>query len=514
MKWNKNCFSYGVWLIYTFITCLAVWTLSGTLNLPQWQTMGAAAIAIALYGVLAFILHKLIPEQSGKGNSIVGIVAEVVAVILIVSAGVYFRCLGFPATEENSVYYRMASLGASKQIPQILQGAVFFYLQILREIFFFFGNEITVAIWFQIVVQTAAFLVLYFAVRQMAGRVPALVMLGLCEFSGYMIESATHLSPDCLYLLFWAASLLWIASIREEKTDPIEFIPVGIFTALMGYINVMGFLLFFMAIISLFRVKEEKQEKGSIKKSVILCVISMVISLGLFLLLDSCLSKKNFASVVKAWFIQYGPKEFCLPMSFGGSVGIELYVMFALLLLGIYSFWYSKKYDRIKGWLFLALIIMAGDCFGIFTAEVPANTYIYLLFTILAGISLRECCRKESQVSVMASEAGGLITEQENPEARQENNKTEQENSETRPENSKTEEENPKAEQENVETKQENSLAEQNPENTNEKTIHFIENPLPLPKKHVKRVADFAIGASADDDYDYIVSDDDDFDID
>ena len=41
--------------------------------------------------------------------------------------------------------------------------------------------------------------------------------------------------------------------------------------------------------------------------------------------------------------------------------------------------------------------------------------------------------------------------------------------------------------------------------------IQFIENPLPLPKKHVPKVLDYKLGDDVGD-YDYPVADDDDFD--
>ena len=44
--------------------------------------------------------------------------------------------------------------------------------------------------------------------------------------------------------------------------------------------------------------------------------------------------------------------------------------------------------------------------------------------------------------------------------------------------------------------------------------VRFLENPLPLPKKHVKRVMDYSLSSvSQEDDFDYLVADDDDFDI-
>ena len=42
--------------------------------------------------------------------------------------------------------------------------------------------------------------------------------------------------------------------------------------------------------------------------------------------------------------------------------------------------------------------------------------------------------------------------------------------------------------------------------------IQLIENPLPLPKKHVPKVLDYKLNGDDDSDFDYPVADDDDFD--
>ena len=53
------------------------------------------------------------------------------------------------------------------------------------------------------------------------------------------------------------------------------------------------------------------------------------------------------------------------------------------------------------------------------------------------------------------------------------------------------------------------------PEGTEKKQVQFLENPLPLPKKHVKRIMDYSLPPEQkeNDDFDIPVAEDDDFDI-
>lgn len=64
--------------------------------------------------------------------------------------------------------------------------------------------------------------------------------------------------------------------------------------------------------------------------------------------------------------------------------------------------------------------------------------------------------------------------------------------------------------EESVETEKETKEKEQ-PEK--ERRVEFLENPLPLPKKHEKRVMDYKLDPDKDlGGYDIYVADDDDFD--
>ena len=65
-----------------------------------------------------------------------------------------------------------------------------------------------------------------------------------------------------------------------------------------------------------------------------------------------------------------------------------------------------------------------------------------------------------------------------------------------------------------LETEELPEEAEPLPEETVEmEKIRLIENPLPLPKKHVPKVLDYKLDNDEEGDFDYPVADDDDFDL-
>lgn len=399
MSWKKNGFSCVTWFLYLLIAGTGLFCLvsatGSAVGLPVWAETGIFGACFPVAGLSVFLLHRFAPKYDSSRKRIRRTAAETLLVILLVAAGLFLRVRGIDSVAGDSLYFDLASLESAKQIPQYAHGAVYFYLRLLHTVFFFFGNELLAAAWFQILAQTVAFLLLYFAARHLAGVFAALIMLGFCELSSYMVSSALTLSPDCLYLLFWAASLIWIVSIRGEELDPVEFVPVGIFAALMGYVDVTGFLLLLLAFGVIFSERGGEGGKDGRKASFLVCLGGTILFFFLFLFLDSILSKKSFVSVLLAWFRTYRPEGFEVPVAAGGSAlgYAELFVLFAFLLVGVFSFWRDGKRDSIKGWMVGTCVVVLGECFGIFTEEVPAATYLFLLLSLLAGIGVSECFR-------------------------------------------------------------------------------------------------------------------------
>lgn len=398
MSWKRNGFSYVTWFLYLLVAGTGLFCLisaaGSAAGLPFWAETGIFGACFPVAGLLVFLIHRFAPKYQITQRRIRYTAAESLIVVLLVAAGLFLRILKIGGAAGDSLFFDLASLDSAKQIPQFAHGAVYFYLRLLHTVFFFFGNEMLAAAWFQILAQTVAFLLLYLAGRHMAGSIAALIMLGFCELSSYMINSALTLSPDCLYLLFWAASLIWIVSIRGEKLDPVEFVPVGVFAGLMGYVDVMGFLLLFLAFGVMFSVRGGEEETEGRKASFLVCLIGTILVFFVFLFVDSILSKKSFVSVLVAWFRIFCPGSFRMPVAAGNVLGyVELFVLFAFLLIGVFSFWRDGKRDSLKGWMVGVCIVILGECFGIFTAEVPAATYLYILLALLAGIGVNECFR-------------------------------------------------------------------------------------------------------------------------
>jgi hypothetical protein len=179
--------------------------------------------------------------------------------------------------------------------------------------------------------------------------------------------------------------------------------------------------------------------------------------------------------VLSAWLYLYQPKEGGfnpalteVPVTFA-----EAAVLAVLFSLGVFGFWCSKHRDCLGICTLLASLTAAAAGFGIFTEEMPGELPLYLFCIFLAGIGIEECFRKDDRISEPAAEAVEV--------------------SETSV---------------SVTEAAEKTSAQKQPKSS------YIENPLPLPPKHKKRVLDYDFALeNGKENFDVAVSEEDDFDI-
>lgn len=515
MSWKKNVFSYLLWVFYAVAAEVGLVCLADAVCDSVGVEIYIGTIACALYIVAAgagvFLIHRFAPKYSGeavKHHSMGRLVEAAVAVILL-TIGFVLRLREIGDAGEGIVYYELAAVVSEEEIPQVTHGAVYFYIRMLRGLFYFIGNKLMAAVWAQILIQLGAMLFLYLAARRLAGNVAAAVMLAFGMFSSYLIGEASGLSPAMLYLFLWAAALLLISSAARAKQSLWGFLPVGIVIAFVSYLDVAGCLLLLIAVAVIFCEEKEGPGIGRRCKCLLFCFMGAGAGFTGCMLADSAMSGKKFAEVMDAWFRLYRPQDFRLPVSMdvqgtmAGAIAEAMtgyIILFCVLTLGMYSFWRNRKSDHMKAWILLLIVLVLAGCFGVFTEEMPMGIYMYLLLAMMAGIAVEECVREirpetapvplmpakadapknvETVVQTDGGDAAALPGREAASQPLQEQGEKEGEDR----------------------TKQ-------------TKPVQFIENPLPLPKKHVKRTLDYGVAVpEGKDDFDLVVDEKDDFDI-
>lgn len=522
MSWKKNVFSYLLWVFYAVaaevvLVCL-VDALCDSIGVEIYIGTIACALYIVLAGAGVYLIHRFVSKYSGtdEKNHSGRAVIEAAVTVALLAAGLVLRAQGAGGAGEENAYYELAAMVSEEPIPPFAHGAVCFYIQMLHGLFYFLGNKPAVAVWVQILLQMSAMLFLYFAARQFAGHIAAIVMLGFGMFSTYLMKEAFMLSPAMLYLFFWAAVLLLIVRLARTQKNLWGFPALGVVIAFLSYLDVAGCLLLLITAAVIFCEEKEKPEAGRRLKCLLLCLAGAGVGFAGCAMVDSLIGGKSFAGVLAAWFQMYGPSGLSLPVSLevqGTMAGAmaEYIILFCVLTLGMFSFWRNRRSDYMKAWIVLLILLALAGCFGVFTEEMPMGLYMYLLLTVMAGIAVeRSICKVtpvHAEMQMMSAEAVPLPVGQAVSQPHEEAVGVRQPDKGTATQQQGEAGDVP---QQTGESASKAGEAEQ----PGTKKVQFIENPLPLPKKHVKRKLDYGVAVpEGKDDFDLEVDEKDDFDI-
>lgn len=482
MSWKKNGFSYLLWFVYTIAVSVGVLGFFGisTGLLDAWDEYCLLAIAGAyvLVGLLVFGVHRLTAKRSylKEGTSIVPVIVEGVLVIALFVAGIVLRMSIMPhLTGEGAdmVYFEAAKVAEGSVLPQVVHGASYIYLEILHAVLLLFGNRLIAAVWLQVTLFLLACVFLYFAVRELAGKLPAIIMLVFLMLSPFTLLRTMELSPEILFMLIYSIALWAIAdNLKKNDCNSFVYIVVGVLIGVCCYLDITGVSLLVFAAGVLTVEREQPVNKWNRSGCVLgWNVLGTLIGWFAIIILDAILCGKEVLSVLSAWLQLYQPGNFSVWFEYLGASedfipnGVVLY---AFLVFGVFSFWCRKEKERQGIWVGATLVLILLHCFQMVTAEVPGNIYLYAFFTVLAGISVADIFA----VNPMRLPSEDTVQPEAQPEAL-----------------------------EIIDIEQEKPQ------------IKFLDNPLPLPKKHEAKVMDYRITEVAGNDFDYDVSDDDDFDI-
>lgn len=596
MSWRKNVLSYLLWTVYTIMVGIALAGVGNIfcddMRLPAFCGALFAVFLAAALGGAAFLLHRSAPGLIAgfQKTKAARVSAEAVPAVIMLVLGVILRVEGLQDAEQTAVYYDMAEVTMGQGMPQIAHGAVHVYVFMLHLMFLFLGNHYALGIIAQMIFQGIAALLLYFLIRRYIGVITALVFAGFVSCAPYMVQEGLVLSPDMLYLCLLSAAGALLAGFWNgygggtagRRPAPLLFVLAGIVCSAPAYLDVAGVLLLFLAVGLIFCVNRGRGAGGK-AVSALCCVLGFAFGFAGCAWADSLASAKSLGSVLQVWFRLYRPENFRLYATAGmRDYRMESLVLLGLMALGICSFWFSKKKERLAVYMLAALAVIFADGFGIFTEEMPGTLFLYLLFVIMAGIGLQQCFESGEPGNMRNRQAKKAVFWKKAAESRRSQaNRQELINLENWPELISQESQENKQSRENQEdmvslesleepisleslwnpevqegrgsredmmslesreelisleslwnsevqegrgnqrimencgkqTDQGRKNVQEQPETSGDasnvrepegkKEIRFLENPLPLPRKHEKRVLD----------YDYQVADEDDFDI-
>lgn len=546
MSYKKNAVSYGIWALYLTVVGVVLSFLGMAVGGQSSGIPYMALILLALaFGTLAlvyFLAKKIIDSvkvkkmAAGKAVLVEGIL---VAVLLL--AGIALRILLIGGAGEEAAYYEVAKVTESGMQAQLVQGSIYYYLCLLNGLFRLVGNKWMAGIVLQIVLQMLGIGISYFAVRRLSGRGPALVVLVFLTIAPGSVRDGMTYSPKMLYFCMYALILLIIAGYMYRTTRSggriltwILAVLCGALVAFAGYTDIVGFTL----AIPLFGLPTlKREERGTVRwvAQLFLFLIALAGSFCLLTWVDGAVSGSDFRRVLGAWGETYRLKGADYNFIFR-EAGYETILMLVLIALGIFTFMRRKNEEMFSPWVMMLMSVALMRVLGIVTPNMNGSYQMYFAMAGLAGVSLSELFVQgggvadvpemvvedldeepaepivsrpsqqpvrvwppEPAVSAGAVEATAVAAETEKDRrieknVRRRSVKKQRRQAETDvpvweslPQESAAESKAPEVREDMAEKKQEDG----------QKQVQFIENPLPLPKKHVKKVMDYPIQPDA-----------------
>ena len=502
---KKNAFSYVIWLIILCFTG-AVFSFFGMISanlLHVNRIVAAIGFVIGFFGVLflIYVMTGIIgsfeaPFTPSEFMKKMAPILEWVIVILGIAGAVAFRIYMIPTAGEEAAYFEVSKVTGQKGIlVQSVQGSVYFYCMLLHGLFLIVGNHWIAGIWLQIVLQMIGMILTYLAMKRLTGVRTALIVLAVLLFTPSSVEAGITYSPQILYfcvfsfVLFLMADYMRRSAFEEESTVMmwIYTIVVGLAVGICSYVDVTGWLLILLVLCIPMIKREVDAEKVWLIRSA-LVVAGAIVSFCGMLFLDGALSGTGFGRVFNAWLIIYGSASREVALLTEQS-NIDLFVIIGFICLGVFSFWRRRDEERFTPFVLLVIGISVLCFCGITTKNMNGSYLLFVLFTMLAAVSLTELFYTPPVVILERGfESNPLeIIDLEKQEITKEGVVVSQQ-------------------VENTDTQRDNTNMQQKP--------RFLENPLPGPKKHVKKNMDYAfVPDNSKMYYDVRVSDLDDYDL-
>lgn len=507
MSWKRNLISMMVWavyllgssaalLYYTYESCegknvQSAWVVAACLLL---FIIGMASLLRFFVCRLALLKQRKkncmtqdITENLHRGRMVFAIL-EGILVCALLAGGVMLRALHFPEWDNSCEYYLQAMVEEGKVLAYPTNGLQGIYQHLLHFLFFLFGNQWVIGIWLQIVLQMLGSLLLYAGVRIISGRIPAVIVLGAQMLVPASVLAGLQYSPDILFLFFFAAGLYTVSFSLDAHADGTQKVWGWVAVALMApvlaficWLDLSGLILVIVFLSMTFlRVNEPYGNVVRVIGKIILFLILFLVSFAGIIAFYAMISNQEILPSLENWLNQYRVFEttfFALPeqLTVSGSV-----LLAGMVYAGVLYLFSGQKE---KNGLWFAAMLFCWILGGLkFEAEM----------TILPFLT--ECC-------AYLLVAIGFLQTFVFPDPAERKTETEESM-----ESFDTADVAVEIEDMQIEDTQK--------EDTPKQVSNRIANPLPLPKKSVRKAADY--GKDIPEDqlyYDLEVDENDDYDL-
>ena len=491
MTYRKTWFDYVLWAVYAGV-CVILLAYVG--NRIYVSYVGAPLATLGTFLPFPLLLciyvgirlssqamrkkYHMSAHTAAITESLVVSVSFVFGLIIRLREGLLMAPIYESAPSfEPGEYYEMAVVRAGAESPALAHGLSDLFVRSLRGVFSFLGNSMMAAMLFQILLQLLILLFAYLAIRKAAGRFAACTVLLLLAFSNVFIRKIYVIDPACMLLAVLTVGLWLVLSFVKETRGGkggLGSLPgaafLGIVLGLLCYLE-MGLLLLFLFFAGLFTGKMSGGGRKRLVGSLFLTLAGSAVGFLCAIGIDVSFSGISFEQGFMTWMAPYLSVGMEARMS--GAIGAA-YPFFAVLFLlaAFLGFEFIRGSREQDFTLWFLPCILVSPAFFLDFSVVGFGGAALFFWTVMAALGLKN--------AVFGGQAEAL--------------------------REKIEEINAAA----VPIPAANPVAAASAE----KKPRFLENPLPLPKKHVKREMDYDYEvAETDMHYQVEVAEGDDFDL-
>lgn len=485
MTYRKTWFDYVLWAVYASV-CVMLLAYAGNRvyafyigeSLAKLGTFLPFPLLLCLYPGIRLSSqavrkkHHLSAHAMAMAESLVVSISFVFGLIIRLKEGIFMASVYETAPVfEPGEYYEMAVVRAGADSPALANGLSDLFVRCLRVVFSFLGNSMMAAMLFQIVLQMLILLYAYLVVRKAAGRFAACTVLLLLAFSEAFIRKIYVIDPECMALAVLLAGLCLVFRFVKEAlggNGGFGSLPGAVFLGIvLGFLCYLecGMAILFLFLAGLFTGKT--RAAGRRKRMAASLLLALAGSAAGFLCaigMDASFCGISFYQGLVSWSQPYS--DFAVGAKAPGAIGTN-YLFFAMLFLLaaflVFEFLRGGREQDFSLW-FLPGILLS-PVFLMDFGVVGYGGVALFFWSVMAALGLKN--------TVFGGQAEVL--------------------------------------REKIE--EINAAAMPIPAAAPAEKPRFIENPLPLPKKHVKREMDYDYEvAEADMHYQVEVAEGDDFD--
>lgn len=500
MKVRKTWFSYLLWFLFSCSLALLFY-FSFTSYLHSFGIYDVkksglivavcAVVIISFVCLLEWFFAQIHNNHNEKREKIVALIGFLLIIILFFLIRVVFT----PAINESAIkdspYFQNAMILMNGTVNLTINSMDEIYTAILSVFCRFLGNRSIAVVSLQMILQFFSLIFNYIAVRKISGRFAAII--SCVGFTILPIFFKNVVEVNILSLIFFVFTfLLWLLSLYKgilEKFKVRELYSIFL-SFVIGYFfyydNIFASIILIPIILCI--ISDFKNIRKII--NIVLVILFEVIGFILPVIITACNKGTDIITYLTNFIEHRFQIEFQMSVMEKYVNYSYLIIVFALCICYIVMF-FKTSHDETHIIILIAIVaVILLYCFH----NTEVESYFYVLtdcFLVVAGTGLRNL--------FLTSEKVKDLTNMEKKE----------DNEESLEEFVSYFKDNVNEEMLDILENEEDSDTNIQEDKASKKEIKYIENPLPLPKKHEKKQMDYGFNPNDEQmHFDFDVTDD------